>query len=96
MLKSLVKTVSSGPDPNALNCGSHALMAHVNNLVDQGSILKTKNRVWADNSVSKNTYYSSRGQRFSSQHHIVDHNYLELQFLGSTSLLFICIGSCMQ
>lgn len=76
MLKSLVKTVSSGPDPNALNCESHPLMAHVSNLVDQGSILKTKNRVWADNSVGKNTYYSSRGQRFSSQHHIVGHNYL--------------------
>lgn len=69
MLKSLVKTVSSGPVPNALNCGSHPLTAHVNNLVDQGSILKTKNRVWADNSVGKSTYYSSRGQRFGSQHH---------------------------
>ena len=56
MLKSLVKKVSSGPDPNSLNCGSHPLVAQIDNLVDQGIILKTKNRSWKDSAAMKNEF----------------------------------------
>ena len=68
MLKSLVKKVSSGPDPNSLNCGSHPLVAQIDNLVDQGIILKTKNRSWKDSAVVKSIYYANRGQTLGSQH----------------------------
>lgn len=54
-------------------------------------------RMWKDDSVIKNAYWSSRGLEFCSQHpELAAHNNLWLQFQGVWHLLLATLGTCMH